>query len=44
VKWSAVPRDLSHAYKNLSLLDKTVWSHANFLREFPRADPDREAE
>lgn len=41
VKWSAVPRDLSHAYKNLALLDKTVWTHANFLAEFPRAKPDR---
>ncbi|HAK94119.1 MAG TPA: hypothetical protein DCM87_03700 [Planctomycetes bacterium] len=44
VKWSAVPRDLSPAYKRLPLLDKTVWTHANFLTEFPHASPDRDLE
>jgi uncharacterized protein len=36
VKWSPVPTNLSSAYKNLVLPFKTVWTHGNYLREFPK--------
>lgn len=36
VKWSPVASNLSKAYLNLVLPEKIVWTHSNFLREWPR--------
>jgi uncharacterized protein len=35
IKWSPIPTNLSSTYKNLVLPKKIIWSHNNFLKEFP---------
>lgn len=35
LKWSNIPSNLSNAYKKLNIAKKIVWSHSNFLKEYP---------
>ncbi|OFZ78660.1 MAG: hypothetical protein A2583_07075 [Bdellovibrionales bacterium RIFOXYD1_FULL_53_11] len=35
IKWASVPSNLSRAYKNMGIPWKTVWSHSNFMKEYP---------
>jgi len=35
VKWSNIPTNLSNTYKNLAVSNKIVWTHSNFLKEYP---------
>lgn len=37
LKWSPIPTNLSKAYKNLLIPNKIVWTHSNFLKEWPTA-------
>lgn len=36
VKWAPSPSNLSAAYKDLPFGEKIVWTHGNFLKEFPQ--------
>ena len=35
VKWSPIPLNLSSSYKKMPITEKIVWTHSNFLKEFP---------
>lgn len=44
VKWAPVPDNLSKAYRELSFGEKIVWSHNNFLHEYPHQISAHDAE
>lgn len=36
VKWSPVASNISKAYESVQVAEKSVWTHSNFLSDFPR--------